>query len=307
MKRRILSSLMALVLVFGLLPATAFATEGTTSAGNTIYVDAAKGNDTQEGVGTTADKAYKSIGVAVKDAKSGDTIKLAAGCYSLYEVCGKKGTSNVEYTRNKDLTFIGAGPEKTKWGIGATVPAPDKLGTEFNSDYSFDVRGTEKKETVTFMNMTLQSADADYLGFSGTDHTIVKDCVINGKTSYWGYTSATFTNTTFNCPNKDYAIWTYCSPVMTFDRCTFNSSGKVINVYNENSAADYTINFNNCTVNSSNPDSLSVMNINDRLVKGFTINFTGTNKVTGIKADGIQSTDGSHASPANVIGTKTSE
>ena len=35
MKRRILSSLMALVLVFGLLPATAFAAEGTTPAGNT--------------------------------------------------------------------------------------------------------------------------------------------------------------------------------------------------------------------------------------------------------------------------------
>ena len=45
MKRRILSSLMALVLVFGLLPATAFATEGesTTPAdpfegATTIYV-----------------------------------------------------------------------------------------------------------------------------------------------------------------------------------------------------------------------------------------------------------------------------
>ena len=63
MKRRILSSLMALVLVFGLLPATAFAEEtpdaepevtavgapsaeeGTTPAGNTIYVYAVNGND----------------------------------------------------------------------------------------------------------------------------------------------------------------------------------------------------------------------------------------------------------------------
>ena len=79
MKRRILSSLMALVLVFGLLPATAFAAGGTSPAGNTIYVDAVKGNDAQTDVGTTADKAYQSIGKAVKAAESGDTIQLAEG------------------------------------------------------------------------------------------------------------------------------------------------------------------------------------------------------------------------------------
>lgn len=133
MKRRILSTLMALVLVFGLLPATAFAEgetpdaelevtaveapsaeEGTTPAGNTIYVDAINGDDTQPDAGTTAEKAYESIGEAVKAAKSGDTIMLAGGNYSLYDVCGKTGKSNKDYTQNKDLTFIGAGPEKTK-------------------------------------------------------------------------------------------------------------------------------------------------------------------------------------------------
>lgn len=251
MKRRILSSLMALVLVFGLLPATAFAEEDAApAAAKTIYVDAMKGDDTQTDVGTTAAKAYQSIGEAVKAAESGDTIQLGEGNYSLYDVCGKKGTDNTEYTKNKDLTFIGAGPEKTRWGIGATVPDPANFGTEFNSDYSFDVRGTNEKETVTFKNMTLQAASNDYLGFSGTDHTIVEDCVINGKTFYWGYTSAMFKNTTFNCPNKDYAIWTYCSPTMTFENCTFNSFGKVINVYADYNAGKYdtTVNFMGCKV-----------------------------------------------------------
>ena len=294
MKRRILSSLMALVLVFGLLPATAFAAGGTSPAGNTIYVDAVKGNDAQTDVGTTADKAYQSIGKAVKAAESGDTIQLAEGNYSLYDVCGKNGTDNTEYTKNKDLTFVGQEKEvdKVNWYIGAN-PTPEGFNGEYDGDYCFD-----GAKTITFRNLTLRAGSKDYLGFIRADNTVVEDCTINGKTSYWGYTSATFTNTTFNCPLFNYAIWTYCSPVMTFDSCTFNSSGKVINVYNENRAADYTINFNNCTVNSSNPESLSVMNINDTLVKGFTINFTGTNKVTGIKADGIQSTDGSHASPA---------
>ena len=257
----------------------------------TIYVDAIKGNDTQDGVGTTAEKAYQRIGEAGKAAKSGDTIKLAKGLYSLYDVCGggtKGGPDNTKYTKNKDLTFIGAGPEETKWGIGAKFPNPQNFGTEYNSDYSFDGRGTkEKKETVTFKNMTLQAASKNYLGFAGTDKTIVENCVINGKTFYWGYTSATFRNTTFNCPTLDYAIWTYSSPVMTFDNCTFNSSGKVINVYTDSGAGnnDITVYFNGCTVNGWSVKP--VLNINDYNMGDYkyVINISGDNTVTGVDVD----------------------
>ena len=254
-------------------------------------MDAINGNDAQDGVGTTAEKAYQSIGEAVKAAKSGDTIKLAKGNYSLYEVCGKNGAAdNTEYTKNKDLTFIGAGPEETKWGIGAEVPDPANFGTEYNSDYSFDVRGTkEKKETVTFKNMTLQAASKDYLGFAGTDHTIVEDCVINGKTFYWGYETAIFSNTIFNCPPSDYAIWTYSSPVMTFDNCTFNSTGKVINVYTDFGAGknDIIVNFNGCTVNNSVWSLKPVLNINDSNMGNYkyVINISGNNVVNGVVTD----------------------
>lgn len=289
---------MALVLALSITPSV-FA--GEPVVGKTIYVDAKNGNDTQADVGTTAEKAYKSIGEAVKAAKSGDTIKLAEGNYSLYDVCGKNGASNSEeYTKKKNLTFEGQGVDKTNWYIGAN-PTPEGFNGEYDGDYCFD-----GAKTITFKNLTLQAGSKDYLGFIRADNTIIEDCVINGKTFYWGYQTATFRNTIFNCPSGDYALWTYCSPEMTFDNCTFNSSGKVINVYNENREADYTINFKNCTVNSSNSESLSVMNINDSLVIGFKINFTGTNKVTGIKADGIKSTDGSHASPAKDTVTKTS-
>ena len=137
MKRRILSSLMALVLVFGLLPATAFAEEDAApAAAKTIYVDATTGNDTQEGVGTTAEKAYRSIGEAVKAAESGDTIQLGEGNYTLYKV------SSEGHTKGKDLTFVGQGVDKTGWNIGALVPDPANFGTEYNGDYSFDGAGT---------------------------------------------------------------------------------------------------------------------------------------------------------------------
>ena len=247
------------------------------------------------------EKGYATLGEAVKDAESGDTITLGEGDYSLYDVCGHTGAlgSSKDYTAGKDLTFIGKG-EKTIWQIGSKTPDPEKEKGEFNGDYSFDGAGT-----VTFKKMTLRAPLKDsgkgwnYLGFIRADNTIVENCTMFGKTFYWGYKSAKFTNTTFNCPDDDYALWTYSSPTMTFDNCTFNSSGKVINVYNEGGTKNVEVNFNNCTVNSENTDSLSVMNINDALVDSFTINFNGKNTIKGIKADGIQVTDGSHASAAS--------
>lgn len=308
MKKRILSLLLILCMAVTLLPATAFATEeapDTEPEVTIVGAPSAEEGETQLAAPKVkiGDTKYDTLKAAVAAAASGDIIMLGKGNYTLYDK-NSKGQDSAQYTKNKDLTFVGQGTDETKWGIGAEVPDPANFGTEFNGDYCFNGAGT-----ITFQNMTLQSGSVDYLGFIRADNTVVENCTINGKTFYWGYKSAMFKNTTFNCPSGDYALWTYCSPVMTFDSCTFNSSGKVINVYNENSAADYTINFNNCTVNSSNPNSLSVMNINDKLVEGFTINFTGTNKVTGIKADGIQSTDGSHASPAKGTenGKKTSE
>ena len=152
------------------------------------------------------DMVYGTLEAAVKAAASGDTIQLGEGNYTLYKV------SSEGHTKGKDLTFVGQGVDKTGWNIGALVPDPANFGTEYNGDYSFDGAGT-----VTFQNMTLRSGSADYLGFIRANNTVVENCTINGKTFYWGYESAEFKNTTFNCPSGDYAIWTYSSPTMTFE------------------------------------------------------------------------------------------
>lgn len=227
-QNRFLAALLAVAMMLQMLPMLAFADDapGTPVAWN-----------------KKKNKSYTSLEAAVIDADSGDTITLGEGNYTLHN----KLKDN-QKPKGKDLTFVGQGSDKTTWYIGAEVPDPDLLGTEYNGDYSFDGAGT-----VTFKNMTLRSGDKDYLGFIRIDNTVVENCVINGKTDYWGYTSAVFTDTTFNAPNGQYALWTYCSPTMTFNNCTFNASGKVINVYTDYSAKkfDITVNFNNCTVNSS--------------------------------------------------------
>lgn len=245
-QNRFLAALLAVAMMLQMLPMLAFA-------------------DDAPGTGEVLNKRTGTIYTSLKDAviaaQSDDTIELGEGNYTLYKI------SSEGMTKGKNLTFVGQGPDKTAWNIGALVPDPANFGTEYNGDYSFD-----GAKTVTFKNMTLRSGVVDYLGFIRIDNTVVENCVINGKTDYWGYTSAVFKDTTFNAPSSNYALWTYCSPTMTFDNCTFNANGKAINVYTDNSAGDHdiTVNFNNCTVNSNFQSYVSMfsnnktaLNIND--------------------------------------------
>lgn len=249
-QNRFFAALLAVAMMLQMLPMLAFA-DGTTGTGETYVA----WNENQ------GNKGYTTLKAAVAEAKSGETIILGEGNYTLY------GIKSDDTTKGKNLTFVGQGPDKTAWNIGDKVPDPSKYGTEYNGDYSFDGAGT-----VTFKNMTLRSGVVDYLGFIRIDNTVVENCVINGKTDYWGYTSAVFKDTTFNAPSSNYALWTYCSPTMTFNNCTFNANGKAINVYTDYSAGDHdiTVNFNNCTVNSNFQSYVSMfsnnktaLNIND--------------------------------------------
>ena len=226
---------------------------------------------------TRTKATYKDLATATAEAQSGDTIKLGEGNYTLY------GVSSVGHTKGKDLTFVGSGTDKTAWNIGAKVPNPDYYGTEYNSDYSFDGAGT-----VTFEKMTMRSAKADYLGFVRIDNTVLDGCVVNGKTFYWGYKTAVFKNTTFNAPSGDYALWTYSSPVMTFDGCTFNASGKVINVYTDAGAGkhDITVNVSNCQFNSTSGWlSKQALNINDSNMGNYKYILNITNSSATAKRD----------------------
>lgn len=253
------------------------------------------------------DETYTDLGEAVKAAPSGSTIELSAGTYSLYTYSANPAALHnpsisstnpdwKQYIAGKSLTFVGHSTDDTFWNIG--TPYYDAAG-ETNGDYSFD-----GADVITFRNLTLRSpvqydgtvlsSQKDYTGFIRPNETIVEDCIIEGRTAYWGYKSATFTKTTFNAPSGDYALWTYSSPVMTFDNCTFNASGKVINVYTDYGAGknDITVNFNNCTVNSTEANK-TALNINDSLMtkagKGFKfyVNITGNNTINGLAPDKV--------------------
>ena len=274
MKKRILACLLALVMLVGLLPATVLAEDATV-------------------------KTNAELIAAVSSVAPGGsaTIHLGEGAFTLYKKTCAEG---------KTLTFIGAGADKTKWVIGSETPDPDKAGTEYNSDYSFT------GANVTFENMALHSyykkgdkSISNYLGFAHSDVTKVVNCTLYGRTTYWGYTSATFENSTFYCPDGDYALWDYSSHTMTFDGCTFigENSAKIVNVDADQRNPDEpegprVINFKDCTVKSQGGSKMkSVLNIHDAHnipeakigewipATAFVVYFTGNNKVTGLDAN----------------------
>ena len=233
-QNRFLAALLAVAMMLQMLPMLAFADTG------------------EKDVAWIGKKGYKSLEAAISAAGDGATIKLGEGVYLLGDTQQKVTT--------KSLTFVGKGPDKTKWKIQAPQ-AP--YGADGYCDYSFD-----GSNSITFQDMTLIGSvypngtikAEDTQGYVRVQNITLKDCVFNGRADYWGYTSTTFDNVTFNAPgtteseinDTNYSLWTYTGKTYTFRDCTFNSKGKTINVYRHvDPGYDVTVNFENCTVNSN--------------------------------------------------------
>lgn len=274
--------------------------DGTTQSETSNVSEVSEGTGETESLGDGLIRVQASYGTrtytadkfreAMQEALDGSTIELGAGTYSLYkssdDMSKEEQDAWKKLMKEKTFTFVGQGPEKTFWRIGAEV-YPGKSG-EYNSDYSF-----EGSKSITFQNMKLfVPYEQDYLGFSHTNDTLVENCVIEGRTQYWGYNSAIFRNTKFVCAKGDYAyaLWTYSSATETFDHCTFDASanpdkGKIIYVHNDGADKTFTINFNDCTVISSGAAKqvLYIKDVTDytNQPEKFIINISGNNIING--------------------------
>lgn len=136
--------------------------------------------------------------------------------------------------------------------------------------------------------MTLKVDNKNYRGFIRINNTVVENCTLEGRTAYWGYETAKFVNATFNAPEGDYALWDYSTKAMTFEGCTFNISGKGVNVYVEAANADEgvtrTVAVNNCTVESTK-ENKAFLNIKNS-TQSYDVTLSGTNTVNGLTANG---------------------
>lgn len=254
-QNRFLAALLAVAMMLQMLPMLAFA------------------EDAETDVAWIGETGYPSLEAAVTAAGDGATITLGEGVYSL------GGKQNTQKVTDKSLTFVGKGPDKTTWQIQAPQT---EYGSDGNCNYSFD-----GSDSITFQDMTLIGSvypdgtinAKDLQGYVRVHNITLKDCVFNGRADYWGYISTTFDNVTFNAPGTaesrisktNYSLWTYTGNTCTFKDCTFNSTGKTINVYRHTDPGeDVTVNFENCTVNSNFQSYVSMfsnnktaLNIND--------------------------------------------
>lgn len=256
-QNRFLAALLAVAMMLQMLPMLAFAEDAPGTG--------------KKDVAWIGETGYPSLEAAVTAAGDGATITLGEGVYSL------GGTQNTQKVTTKSLTFVGAGVDKTKWQIQAPQT---KYGSDGWCNYSFD-----GSDSITFQDMTVIGSvypdgtikAEDTQGYVRVQNITLKDCVFNGRADYWGYTTTTFDNVTFNAPgttesgisDTNYSLWTYTGNTCTFKDCTFYSKGKTINVYRHTDPGeDVTVNFENCTVNSNFATfalfSKTALNINDR-------------------------------------------
>lgn len=254
------------------------ADDTTGTEGGADPTDSVNGNDSADPqddgdavlpVASSVVSTSEELVAAIAAASDGDTITLGEGEFTTYGNTSPK----------KSLTFVGAG-EGTVWTIG---DLNQNVKGEGNGDCSFD-----GCDTITFKNMTLKVDNKDYRGFIRINHTVVENCTLEGRTAYWGYETAKFVNSTFNAPEGDYALWDYSTKAMTFEGCTFNISGKGVNVYVEAANADEgvtrTVAVNNCTVESTK-ENKAFLNIKNS-TQSYDVTLSGTNTVNGLTADG---------------------
>lgn len=243
MKKKTLAAaslLLALLMPLGITPLAVYADEAQTGISTVGEAPPENGNSIaptvsdDKAIVASNNQEYDSLDEAMDAAVNGDTIYLGAGVY-----CGNAANpTQAGKGAGKSLTFVGAGTNKTTWQI--------KAAKYYNGDgwcdYSF-----KNSDSITFESMTvigsvytgntIQSNDTQ--GLTYINNITLKNCIFNGRADYWGYQTTTFENVIFNAPGTaasgidttDYSLWTLTGKSYTFKNCTFNATGKIINVY----------------------------------------------------------------------------
>ncbi len=155
---------------------------------------------------------------AIANAEGSATVELSAGTYTM-------PTASMA---NKDITF--SGTEDTV--IDLTT-----------------ITTNTTNANVTFDGVTVEFDNDNYEGLTHTNKVVYKDCTIKGKQFLYAE-NVEFIRCTFENKN-DYCVWTYGSSNVTFTDCTFNTGGKAILVYNEQTTSSFVANItlNNCVFN----------------------------------------------------------
>ena len=158
----------------------------------------------------------------------------------------------------------------------ATVPAiTDRMVTLVGEDKEASIIDMAKSGIIgaqnanlelTIKNATVKFDDkTNYKGITHSKKVVYEGCIIEGKQFLYAE-SVEFKSCKLKNSN-DYCLWTYGSANVLFDTCTFNTGGKAILIYNEETSKGFTaaVTVNNCIFNDD--DTLKEDNGTDDLLK----------------------------------------
>ena len=200
---------------------------------------------------------------AISGATGAVGVQLPAGTYTL----------PTDKMANKDVTIIG-----TK----DTVIDMKNVATG---------QGTSNAK-IALEGVTVEFANANYMGFQHTGKLTYKDCTIKGLQFLYA-DDVEFINCEFVQEDVDsYHVWTYGAKNVTFTDCKFNSTSnsKSILCYIEGGGNTFTRTFNRCTFVASGTAEKSAIMINPTANAGakntYTVNINDCT-ATGYAENGI--------------------
>ena len=172
------------------------------------------------------------------------------------EIVLGEGTFELPDVKNKDITLIGAGTEKT------VVDYSHMGGYQEVSGSSF-----------VFKNMTVKCAEKGwpYPGLQHTTSVSYENCHILGTVNL--FCPATFTNCTFDSKSAEHSVVTYGSDSVTFENCKFTYADRAVNCYAEDaSARNVAVSFTDCTFTKvAGKDSTGAIETNSMYTKSLTL------------------------------------
>lgn len=267
--RKLLSVVLAVMMLVSLLPTAAFADDSAEPiVVNSVVGDSNTGNDTKladealvnvgdtnanegEGEETTTpvstpvakigNTGYATLDAAITAVQNGETIEVNAG----------------EYTLNGSLNYTGK---------AFTIAAADGADVSFDMSAAVALHGAK----ITFNNVTFNyKTNGNYIGLQHTDTLVYNKCTINGMVFLYAV-NETFNNCTFNQTSAGaYNVWTYGAQNVAFNGCTFNCVGRCVLVYNEGAIDKTDLTVENTKFNASAPaEGKAAIEIDTHLMKG---------------------------------------
>ena len=141
---------------------------------------------------------------------------------------------------------------------------------------------------LTFNNVIFQYGNYNYVGLAHCTNMVYNDCTFNGQVFLYG-TSETFNNCTFNQNSSGaYNVWTYGAKEVAFKECTFNSAGKSVLIYSEQSDLVNNVTVTDCDFIASAPvEGKAAIEMNSELTAGINLTIDAATTANGFGSGNV--------------------